>query len=72
MALLDLLFNTFGLMQQSLIDTRMANNRPDIYIKPAIKGIRLLHCNKIDTVMEQSQAGSDTLRRELEASLEEN
>lgn len=70
--LLDLLFNTFGLMQQSLIDTRLANNKPDIYIKPAITGIRLLHFNKIDTIMEQAKPGSDTLRRELEERLAGN
>lgn len=68
--LLDLLFNTFGLMQQSLIDARMANNGPDIYIKPAITGVRLLHFNKIDKIIEASQLGSDTLRRELESRLE--
>jgi len=69
--LLDLLFNTFGIMQQSLIDARMADNGPDIYIKPAITGIRLLHFNKIDTIIEQSQLGSDTLRGELKTRLGE-
>ncbi|HET98761.1 MAG TPA: patatin-like phospholipase family protein [Desulfurivibrio alkaliphilus] len=67
--LTDLLFNTFKIMQQSLIAARMRAAEPDIYIKPEISNIRLLHFNRIKTVLEQAQPAAEQLQRRLSQAL---
>ena len=68
--LTELLFQTFGLMQQSLIASQLEMSPPDVYIKPDISGVRLLHFNRIEEVMEESEPAADALRKALEAALE--
>jgi len=68
--LTELLFQTFGLMQQSLIASQLEMSPPDVYIKPDISGVRLLHFNRIEEVMEESEPAADALREALEAALE--
>ncbi|MCL5040898.1 MAG: patatin-like phospholipase family protein [Gammaproteobacteria bacterium] len=64
---LDLLFKTFEVMQQSIISEKMHNGGPDIYIKPDLNGIRLLHFDRVDAVIEQASGAS----RELGSALDQ-
>lgn len=68
--ILKLLFQTFGLMQQSLIATQVENSPPDIYIKPDISNVRLLHFNRIERIMEESRPAAEALRQALQQALE--
>jgi len=68
--LTELLFQTFGLMQQSLIASQLEMSPPDVYIKPDISGVRLLHFNRIEEVMEESQPAAEALRNALRHALE--
>ncbi len=62
---LEIFFSTFEIMQQSMIAIRMKIKPPDIYIKPAIKNVRLLHFNRIKEVMRQAQPSAEQLREKL-------
>ncbi|MBE0511027.1 MAG: patatin-like phospholipase family protein [Chromatiales bacterium] len=61
----DLLFNTFKIMQQSIIRAQMAASRPDIYIKPDNNGIRLLHFNRIEAILTQAEPAAAELKQAL-------
>lgn len=64
-ALTEMLFNTFEIMQQSMVKARQLNGDADIYIKPDTHGIRLLHFNRIETILEQAKPAADELRQAL-------
>jgi NTE family protein len=58
-------FNTFEIMQQSIISVRMSHQKPDVYIKPDISKIRLLHFNRLKQILKQAQPAADKLKQEL-------
>lgn len=63
----DLLFSTFEIMQQSIVREKAKHTVPDIYIKPALPGIRLLHFDRVDRVLELAGNGAEELRSQLAA-----
>lgn len=63
--LTEMLFNTFEIMQQSMVKARQRNGDADIYIKPNTHDIRLLHFNRIETILEQAQPAAEQLRQAL-------
>jgi len=63
----DLLFATFEIMQQSILREKMRDADPDILIKPDLAGIRLLHFDRVDAVVEQAAPAAKDLRRQLQA-----
>lgn len=58
-------FNTFEIMQQSIISARMSHQKPDVYIKPDISNIRLLHFNRLKQTLKQAQPAAEKLKQEL-------
>jgi len=52
--LFELLFKTFEIMQQSIISEKMNNGAPNVYIKPELSDVRLLHFDRVDTITEQA------------------
>ena len=67
---LDLLFSTFEIMQQSIIAARMQSEEPDIYVKPDTSDIRLLHFNRIEKILEKAEPAAQKFADELDAYLE--
>jgi len=63
--LTKLFFKAFEIMQQSIISARMSHNKPDIYLKPDISNIRLLHFNRLKQILKQAQPAADKLKQEL-------
>jgi NTE family protein len=63
----NLLFKTFEIMQQSIIRARIAQTSADIYIKPALSGIRLLHFDRVDEVLDAAETAANELRDQLNA-----
>ncbi|SRR6056297_3390489 len=61
----EALFSTFEIMQQSLIASRIRTQKPDIYIKPDVGDIRLLHFNRIRTTLERSEPAAQELKQQL-------
>ncbi len=68
--LADLLFNTFEIMQQSMIAQMRKASPPDVYIKPELSGVRLLHFDRVDEIIEQAGPAADELRSALEEALD--
>ncbi|MFW5927114.1 MAG: patatin-like phospholipase family protein [Wenzhouxiangella sp.] len=67
----DVIFNSFEIMQQAITAEKMKHIQPDIYIRPDVRDIRLLHFNRIEEILEQAAPAAETMRRELEAALAE-
>lgn len=63
----DLLFSTFEIMQQSIVREKAEHAVPDIYIKPDLPGIRLLHFDRVDRILELAGGAAEQLKDELEA-----
>jgi NTE family protein len=63
--LTKLLFKSFEIMQQSLIARMLAASPPDIYLKPALEDIRLLHFDRVDEVLSQARPAAAELRDRL-------
>ncbi|MDZ7752368.1 MAG: patatin-like phospholipase family protein [Gammaproteobacteria bacterium] len=66
-AITELLFKTFDIMQQSIIRSKTNANAPDIYIKPELAGVRLLHFDRVDEIVRGVEDDAATLRDRLEA-----
>lgn len=58
-------FKAFEIMQQSIISARMSHQKPDVYIKPDISDIRLLHFNRLKHIHKQAQPAAEKLKQEL-------
>jgi len=58
-------FNTFEIMQQSIISAKMRHQKPDVYIKPDTSNIRLLHFNRLKQIHNQAQPAAEKLKQEL-------
>lgn len=66
---LDLMFGTSQLMMQSIIETKLTQCRPDIFLQPPVSRFRVLDFLKIDTVMSETAALKDELKRAVEAAV---
>lgn len=58
-------FNTFQIMQAALMQEKMRNRPPDIYIKPDIRDVRVLEFYKVDQIYQQAAPARKTLHRNL-------
>jgi NTE family protein len=65
-SLQEAIFNTFQIMEKSIIREKLRNTTPDIYIEVEISDIRALEFYKADQVFKQAQQAKDQLKRELE------
>src|SRR6056297_3558978 len=61
----DLLFSTFEIMQQSIVREKAEHTLPDIYIKPELPGVRLLHFNRVDRILVEAGDAATKLRESL-------
>lgn len=65
--LTDMLFNSFKIMQQTMIRQALRQRPPDIYIKPETRGVRLLHFHRIHEILKQAESAAGRLRERLES-----
>jgi NTE family protein len=61
----EILFNSFKIMQQSLIRQALEHRRPHLYLKPEAAGVRLLHFNRIHEILVQAEPVANELRDQL-------
>jgi NTE family protein len=61
----DATLGSFDIVQSALIAEQLRRDPPDIYLKPDLKGIRILEFNKADDVFRQSLPIRDELRSQL-------
>lgn len=62
----DAVFNTYQIMQTTILQQKLADHAPDIYVAPEIVDIRVLEFHKADQILRQAEAACDELRRQLE------
>ena len=64
------IFNTFQIMQKSILRQKIAARPPDIYICPEIVDILMLEFHEAAKIFAQAGGAADQLRRELERHLQ--
>ncbi|MEN6321671.1 MAG: patatin-like phospholipase family protein [Syntrophaceae bacterium] len=62
----EAVFNTFQIMQKSIIREKLRTTSPDIYVEVEISDIRALEFYKADQVFKQALQAKEQLKRELE------
>lgn len=62
----EAIFNTFQIMEKSIIREKLRTTAPDIYVEVEISDIRALEFYKADQVFKQAQQAKDQLKSELE------
>ena len=66
----DLMYGATQLMMQSIIAHKLKQQPPDILIRPNVSKYRVLDFMKIDTLMAETEAIKDELKREIEKAVE--
>jgi NTE family protein len=61
----EAVFNTFQIMQASILRHKLRQKAPDIYISPDITDIQMLEFYKADQVFQQSASACEELRQKL-------
>jgi len=65
----ETVFNTYQILQASIVREKLANRRPDLYVRPALDNIRVLDFNRVDEIYAQAGPAQQELRRELQRRL---
>ncbi len=64
-SLSEAVFNTFQIMQKSIIQEKLHTSRPDIYIEPNISGIKVLEFYRANEVFQQASSIKSELKRKI-------
>lgn len=63
----EAMFNTYQIMEESIILQKMKFSRPDIYIKPDISNIRVMDFQKAEDIFDQTQTAVEDFHRQYES-----
>ena len=63
----DSLFNTFRVMQTSILREKLKQGEPDLYLVPDISDVRVLEFHRAADIYKRSQPEKDRLKRTLES-----
>ncbi|WP_028034031.1 patatin-like phospholipase family protein [Chelativorans sp. J32] len=66
---IEMMFGATQLMMQSIIAMKLQKQRPDILLRPAISGFRVLDFMKMDAIMAETASIKDELKHAVEAIL---
>jgi NTE family protein len=69
LSLMDAVFNTFKIMQRTIVQGKYELRPPDIAVTPKILDIRALEFYKADSIFEQALPAKEELKKKLEARL---
>jgi NTE family protein len=62
---LEAVLGAFNIMQASAITEKMKHRKPDIYVQPEIRDVRMLDFGKAEEVFQQAAPAVDLLRKQL-------
>lgn len=65
-SLSDAIFNTFQIMEKSIIRAKLLHRRPDVYVEVDAVDVRLLEFYKARQIFAQAQRAKDDFKRRLE------
>lgn len=63
--LFESLFNTYQIMEESIVRQKLHSHRPDLYLKPEIQNIRVLDFHKHPEIFAQTGPATEKLRQEI-------
>jgi NTE family protein len=58
-------FNTYQILQNSIIEEKLKNRPPHIYIRPELENIRVLEFNRVNEIYAQAEPAQKDLRHSL-------
>ena len=61
----ETLFSTMQVMQASILQAKMEQRPPDVYIRPEIENIRVLEFNRVNEIYAQSDSARQNLKMAL-------
>lgn len=64
-SMFDVLFNSFQIMQRTIVDEKLQRQAPDIYVETRISNVQALEFYKVHEIYEQAEAAKAELRRQL-------
>ncbi len=67
---LDSIFSTFEIMQQAIMDEKLKQRPPDIYLRPEIIDVRLINFLEVQNILEQAEPARIQLKALLREMLE--
>ncbi len=67
---LDSIFSTFEIMQQAIMDEKLRQRTPDIYLRPEITDVRLINFLEVQNILEQTEPAKIQLEALLREMLE--
>ncbi len=62
---LEVIFQSFHVLETRIVHEKLANEQPDIYIKPDLYGVRMLELYKAEEVFEQAEPAVRRLEQAL-------
>lgn len=65
----DAVFNTFQIAEKTIVNEKLKVRRPDIYLEPPIRDVKVLEFHKADEIYSQSEPECRRLAAELKALL---
>jgi NTE family protein len=68
-SLSEAVFNTFQIMEKSIIRAKLRHARPDIYLNVDVTDVRVLEFHKAGEVLAQAARLKDDFKRQLELKL---
>ena len=63
---IELVFGASQLMMQSIIATKLKHHRPAVFLRPPVSGFRALDFLKVETVLAETAALKDELKRAID------
>ena len=68
----EAVFNTFQIAETTIVKHKLKSHPPDLYLEPAIAGVKVLEFQKSEQIYEQMKPECERLTRELQALLGDN
>jgi NTE family protein len=62
---LETVLGTFDIMQTTMLTAKLSRLKPDIYVWPQIRDVRMLDFGKIEEVFDQAASAAEELREKL-------
>ena len=66
---LECVLGTFNIMQRAALDERMEHRKPDLFIHPEIRNVRMLEFSKIEEMLDQTAPAMEAMKDELQQRL---
>ena len=67
---LDAVLGMFDIVVDQVVEAKLRERPPTIYLRPQLTGVRVLDFDKIETVFEQARPAMESLKAELKKRLE--